>query len=175
MSSVGFASTPIGRALVVTSGQRLTGLCFDDHVRTPLASAPADRESDALAAVRTQLDEYFAGIRTRFDLPTRLEGTPFQLEVWSALMGIPMGAMATYGEIARLLGSPRAARAVGAANARNPISIVVPCHRLVGTGGALTGYGGGIDRKRWLLDHERRVSERDAPVPRATLLSVAPA
>jgi len=175
MGSIGYAFTPIGRVLVVTSGHRLTGLYFDGHIRTPAVGALPERESDTLAAVRAQLDEYFAGSRTRFDLPMRLDGTPFQLEVWSALSGIPMGAVATYGEIARRLGRPEAARAVGAANGRNPISIVVPCHRLVGTGGALTGYGWGIDRKRWLLAHERRVSERDAPVSRAAPVSVAPA
>jgi methylated-DNA-[protein]-cysteine S-methyltransferase len=163
MSSIGYASTPLGRVLVVTSGRDLIGLFFDGHERTPPTGDLPDRESDALTAVRTQLDEYFGGVRAVFDVPLRLEGTPFQLEVWSALLEIPLGALATYGEIARQLGGPGAARAVGAANGRNPISIVVPCHRLVGTGGDLTGYGGGIDRKRWLLAHERRLSERAAP------------
>lgn len=175
MSSIGYASTPLGRVLVVTSGQDLVGLSFDGLDRTPAVSRLPDLGSAALVEVRRQLDEYFAGIRTAFDVPLRLEGTPFQLEVWSALVDIPLGTVATYGQIARRLGRPAAARAVGAANGRNPISIVVPCHRLVGTGGDLTGYGGGLDRKQWLLAHERRVAEREAPAPRdLPPISVAP-
>jgi methylated-DNA-[protein]-cysteine S-methyltransferase len=164
MSSIGYASTPLGRVLVVTSGQDLVGLSFEGH--DPAPDGTPGPEPDALVAVRTQLDEYFAGIRTAFDVPIRLEGTAFQIEVWSALLEIPHGSVATYGQIARRLGRPAAARAVGAANGRNPISIVVPCHRLVGTGGELTGYGGGLDRKEWLLAHERRVAEHEAPAPR---------
>jgi methylated-DNA-[protein]-cysteine S-methyltransferase len=175
MSSIGYASTPLGRVLVVASGQDLVGLSFDGLDRTPAVSRLPDLGSAALVEVRRQLDEYFAGIRTAFDVPLRLEGTPFQLEVWSALMDIPLGTVATYGQIARRLGRPAAARAVGAANGRNPISIVVPCHRLVGTGGDLTGYGGGLDRKQWLLAHERRVAEREAPASRdLPPISVAP-
>lgn len=174
MSSIGYASTPLGRVLVVTSGQDLVGLSFDSLDRTPVGG-PSDREPDALVEVRSKLDEYFAGIRAAFDVPLRLEGTSFQLEVWSALLDIPLGTVATYGQIARQLGRPAAARAVGAANGRNPISIVVPCHRLVGTGGDLTGYGGGLDRKEWLLAHERRVTEPEAPAPRdLPSISVAP-
>jgi methylated-DNA-[protein]-cysteine S-methyltransferase len=175
MSSIGYASTPLGRVLVVTSGQDLVGLSFDGHDRTPVVGGVPDRESEALVEVRRQLDEYFAGVRTAFEVPLRLEGTSFQLEVWSALLDIPLGSVATYGEIARRLGRPAAARAVGAANGQNPISIVVPCHRLVGSGGGLTGYGGGLDRKRWLLAHERRVAEREASAPRdRPSISVAP-
>lgn len=175
MSSIGYASTPLGRVLVVTSGQDLVGLSFDGDDRTPAVGGLPDRESEALVAVRTQLAEYFAGIRTAFDLPLRLEGTSFQLDVWAALLEIPLGTVATYGQIARQLGRPAAARAVGAANGRNPISIVVPCHRLVGTGGDLTGYGGGLDRKAWLLAHEGRVAGRAATAPRALVsVSVAP-
>jgi methylated-DNA-[protein]-cysteine S-methyltransferase len=175
MRSIGYASTPLGRVLVVTAGQDLVGLSFDGLDRTPVAGGVSDRDSKAPLEVRRQLDEYFAGIRVAFDLPIRLDGTPFQLEVWSALLAVPLGTVATYGQIARQLGRPAAARAVGAANARNPISIVVPCHRLVGTGGDLTGYGGGLDRKEWLLAHERRVAEREAPAPRdPPPVSVAP-
>jgi methylated-DNA-[protein]-cysteine S-methyltransferase len=175
MRSIGYASTPLGRVLVVTAGQDLVSLSFDGLDRTPVVGCLPDRDPKALLEVRRQLDEYFAGIRTAFDLPLRLEGTPFQLEVWSALLALPLGTVATYGRIARQLGRPAAARAVGAANARNPISIVVPCHRLVGTGGDLTGYGGGLDRKEWLLAHERRVAGREAPAPRdLPPISVAP-
>jgi methylated-DNA-[protein]-cysteine S-methyltransferase len=101
-----------------------------------------------------QLDEYFQGVRTRFDLPVRLEGTPFQLEVWSALLDLPYGTTSTYGQVAERIGRPQAARAVGAANGQNPVSIIVPCHRLVGADGGLTGYGWGLDRKRRLLEVE---------------------
>jgi methylated-DNA-[protein]-cysteine S-methyltransferase len=175
MSSIGYASTPLGPVRVVTSGQDLVGLCFDGGERMPRTSGLADRRPDALRAVRTQLGEYFAGSRRTFDLPLRLEGTPFQLEVWAALLDLPLGMVATYGEIARQLGRPLAARAVGAANGRNPISIVVPCHRLVGSAGDLTGYGGGLDRKRWLLSHERRVSGGAPAEPRdRPAISVAP-
>lgn len=175
MTSIGFASTPLGRVLVVTSGQDLVGLSFDGDDRTPEARGPRVRESEALVAVQIQLDEYFAGTRTGFDLPLRLEGTSFQLDVWSALLDIPLGTVATYGQIARRLGRPAAARAVGAANGRNPISIVVPCHRLIGIGGDLTGYGGGLHRKGWLLAHERRLAGRAPIAPRAPAsLSAAP-
>jgi methylated-DNA-[protein]-cysteine S-methyltransferase len=175
MSSIAYASTPLGPVVVVTRGQDLVALSFDGRERTsPTVDLP-DRESDALTAVRTQLDEYFAGVRTVFDVPLRLQGTPFQLEVWSALLDIPLGTVATYGEIARQLGRSAAARAVGAANGRNPVSILVPCHRLVGTGGDLTGYGGGLHRKRWLLAHEHRVSEGAASASRdQSPVSVAP-
>jgi methylated-DNA-[protein]-cysteine S-methyltransferase len=101
-----------------------------------------------------QLEEYFAGSRREFDLTLHLEGTPFQRRVWAALREIPYGATLSYGELARRIDKPKASRAVGLANGRNPISILVPCHRVIGTNGSLTGYGGGLDRKRWLLAHE---------------------
>jgi methylated-DNA-[protein]-cysteine S-methyltransferase len=106
-------------------------------------------------AVR-QLDEYFRGTRTAFDLPVAPQGTEFQRTVWAALRGIPYGETVTYGQLAATIDRPTASRAVGLANGRNPISIVIPCHRVVGSGGALTGYGGGVERKRLLLEHERR-------------------
>jgi methylated-DNA-[protein]-cysteine S-methyltransferase len=161
-SSFGFAPTPLGAVLVITADDEVHGLYFDGHERTPDVGGLVERESLALTTARRQLAEYFEGTRSVFDLPVRLEGTPFQLEVWAALRRIPFGTVATYGEIARKLGRPEAARAVGAANGRNPISIVVPCHRLVGAGGGLTGYGWGIDRKRWLLDHEREIAAAGA-------------
>jgi methylated-DNA-[protein]-cysteine S-methyltransferase len=112
-----------------------------------------NRILDALAA---QLDEYFCGERLEFDLPLAPAGTPFQLAAWQVLREIPYGATMTYGEQARRLGDPRKARAVGAANGRNPLSIVVPCHRVLGSNGHLTGFGGGVENKAWLLDHEQR-------------------
>ena len=108
-----------------------------------------------LRASATQLEEYFAGRRRRFDLPLDLRGTPFQLRAWSALAEIPYGTTVSYGEQARRLGVPTAVRAIGAANGSNPLPIVLPCHRVIGANGALTGYGGGLDMKRWLLAHER--------------------
>lgn len=109
----------------------------------------------ATRAAAQQLEEYFQGTRTTFDLPLGAAGTAFQHRVWDALADIPYGRTMSYGEIARIIGAPRASRAVGAAIGRNPISIVVPCHRVVGASGLLTGYAHGVDRKRWLLDHER--------------------
>ncbi|MBY8876776.1 methylated-DNA--[protein]-cysteine S-methyltransferase [Actinacidiphila acidipaludis] len=105
--------------------------------------------------VVTQLAEYFAGERTGFDLDLRLSGTPFQQRVWSALRDIPYGETVSYGELADVLGQPGASRAVGLANGKNPVGIIVPCHRVIGANGSLTGYGGGLDRKRWLLAFER--------------------
>jgi methylated-DNA-[protein]-cysteine S-methyltransferase len=112
-----------------------------------------------LASAARQLQEYFAGERRTFELPLDPVGTPFQRRCWLALSSIPYGTTISYGEQARRLGHPRAARAVGAANARNPIPIVLPCHRVVGANGASTGYGGGLDAKRLLLEHEARVLE----------------
>ncbi len=116
---------------------------------------PAARDHDALAGVSGQLRQYFAGRRRSFDLPLAPAGTAFQQRVWMALREIPLGTTTTYGHIASMVGRPAAARAVGAANGRNPISIVVPCHRVVGADGSLTGYASGVARKRWLLDHEQ--------------------
>jgi methylated-DNA-[protein]-cysteine S-methyltransferase len=151
--------TPLGPVLVITRGDRLAGLYFDGHPRTPSLDGLPRRETDALAQVRTELAEYFDGKRLSFSVPLLLEGTAFQNEVWTALVAIPAGTTATYGQIARQLGRPQAFRAVGAANGQNPISIVVPCHRLVGADGSLTGYGWGLERKGLLLDLERRTLE----------------
>ena len=114
----------------------------------------------AIKEAAQQLDAYWAGELLDFDLPLAAKGTPFQQKVWSALRTIPYGTTATYGEIARKIGSPTASRAVGAANGRNPIAIVVPCHRVIGANGTLTGYAGGLDMKRALLDHETGVLGR---------------
>jgi methylated-DNA-[protein]-cysteine S-methyltransferase len=130
----------------------------DDDALLELTFGEAEHErsgdSPVLAATCAQLDEYFAGTRTRFDLPLRLEGTPWERRVWSELLQIGYGETASYGEIARELGHPTASRAVGAANGRNPIAIIVPCHRVIGSDGSLTGYAGGLACKRALLDLE---------------------
>jgi methylated-DNA-[protein]-cysteine S-methyltransferase len=147
--------TPIGPLLAAAGDERgaLAGLWFE---RSP---APGwSRDDRAFGALRAQLGEYFAGQRDSFDLPLAPAGTAWQRSVWDALMRIPYGATVSYGALAVKLGRPAAARAVGAANGRNPISVVVPCHRLVGSTGRLTGYAGGLPRKEWLLRHERAIA-----------------
>jgi methylated-DNA-[protein]-cysteine S-methyltransferase len=146
--------TPIGVLTLVAGDVGLRAVLF------PGETSPAGAVRGAhplLASAEKQLQEYFTGERRTFDLPLDLVGTPFQRRCWLALSSIPYGTTISYGEQARRLGHSRAARAVGAANARNPISIVLPCHRVVGANGALTGYGGGLDAKRLLLQHETRV------------------
>jgi methylated-DNA-[protein]-cysteine S-methyltransferase len=126
-----------------------------DGQRHAPAPAPGQRRDDRwFVGIVDQLEAYFAGELTTFDMPLKLSGTHFQLRVWSELQRIPYGETISYGELARRLGNPAAVRAVGLANGRNPITIVVPCHRVIGADGSLTGYGGGLERKAWLLDHE---------------------
>ena len=144
------APTPIGELRLVASETGLREIHFPGrpHAPTELGETPV------LDATRVQLAEYFAGTRTTFELPLELEGTPFQRQAWLALAGIPYGTTVSYAEQARRLGRPRAVRAVGAANGHNPIPIVLPCHRVVGSDGSLTGFGGGLGVKRALLEHE---------------------
>jgi len=147
-------SSPIGDLTLVGDGEALAGLYMTDH-RHQLPIPPgARRDASAFAEARRQLGEYFGGERTRFILPLRMEGTEFQRAVWRALLDIEYGETVSYGELARRIGRPGASRAVGLANGRNPVSIVVPCHRVIGSSGSLTGYGGGMERKRFLLDLE---------------------
>ena len=130
----------------------------DDALRAlTFGAAPRDDDSPILAATRAQLDEYFASERTAFDLPLRLEGSPWEQRVWAELQTIGYGETTSYGAIAARLGAPGSARAVGSANGRNPISIIVPCHRVIGASGALTGYAWGVAHKAALLDLERGV------------------
>jgi methylated-DNA-[protein]-cysteine S-methyltransferase len=142
--------TPIGQIVLEGDGDVLIGLRLPNAV----GAGRRDEESPILKEAATQLEEYFAAERTGFDLRMELDGTPFQREVWAELTRIPYGETISYGELARRLGQPAAVRAVGLANGRNPIAIVVPCHRVIGADGSLTGYGGGLERKAWLLDHE---------------------
>jgi methylated-DNA-[protein]-cysteine S-methyltransferase len=132
-------------------------LTADDSALLELTFGEAGASDDApiLAAACAQLDEYFAGERREFALPLRMVGTPWERRVWDALLEIPYGATASYGQLAARIGAPGSARAVGAANGRNPISIIVPCHRVIGASGALTGYAWGVERKLALLDLER--------------------
>jgi methylated-DNA-[protein]-cysteine S-methyltransferase len=149
-------STPIGRLLLVSRrADHLSGIYMEDHAGAPLHDAGWIQDESRFRDARRQLGEYFAGTRTTFDLPLSFEGTSFQRRVWSALREIPYGRTITYAELARRVDAPNASRAVGGANARNPISIVVPCHRVIGSDGSLTGYAGGEERKRWLIAFER--------------------
>lgn len=149
--------SPIGTLTLVSDGTHLNAV----HMRTfaeVVAREPRDwQESTAhLAHAYDQLSAYFAGERRDFTLPLRADGTPFQQRVWTALTRIPFATTWSYGALAAYIGAPGHARAVGAANGHNPIAIIVPCHRVIGANGKLVGYGGGLDRKRWLLEHEAR-------------------
>ena len=146
--------TPIGVMLLSGRDGALAGLHLADHERGPSPHPDWVESPDAFPEVCRQLEGYFAGRRTTFDVKLDLSGTPFQLTVWAALRDIPYGETIGYGELARRIGRPSASRAVGAANGRNPVSIIVPCHRVIGADGTLTGYGWGTDRKAWLLRHE---------------------
>jgi methylated-DNA-[protein]-cysteine S-methyltransferase len=147
--------TPVGTLLATADGASLTGLSFCSGRRPAVAAAlEGRRDNHVFARLRAQLTEYFAGERRGFDLPLAPRGTEWELRVWRALLEIPYGETRSYGEIAREVCTVRAARAVGLANARNPIAVVVPCHRVIGADGSLTGYGGGLERKRFLLDLE---------------------
>jgi methylated-DNA-[protein]-cysteine S-methyltransferase len=153
--------SPVGDLLLLARG--------DDHALTGLylhgePQRGWQRADEPFAAVREQLGAYFAGELEVFDLRLAPAGTAFQLRVWQELQRIPLGETISYGELAERIGNPRTMRAVGLANGRNPISIVVPCHRVIGADGSLVGYGGGLERKRWLLEHEAVVSGRRLPV-----------
>jgi methylated-DNA-[protein]-cysteine S-methyltransferase len=152
--------SPIGELLLVGDGEALRGLYMQDGARPMRIEAGWKSATEPFEAVSEQLGQYFAGERVEFDLPLRATGSPFNRRVWRALEEIPYGQTISYGELAGRIDPPGEPRAVGAANGRNPISIVVPCHRVIGADGTLTGYGGGIERKRFLLELER---ERRAP------------
>jgi O-6-methylguanine DNA methyltransferase len=162
--------TPIGSMLTIASADALCALEFYRRGRMTRLEARLDRffaphqleegENAIITRTREWLDAYFAGAPEGRALPTRLtldgRGTPFEVQVWGELRQIPAGATSTYGAIAKKLGGTNLSRAVGLANGANPLAIIVPCHRVIGSNGTLTGYGGGLDRKRWLLDHERQ-------------------
>ena len=160
--------SPVGDLMLAATDTHIVTVRFAPH-------SPADAErrgwtraqggtpaDEILAEAERQLGAYFAGERTTFDLPIAAQGTDFQKDVWNALRAIPFGGTISYGELARRIGDPKAMRAVGAANGRNPIPIIVPCHRVIGADGSLTGFGGGLERKRWLLAHEG--VERELPL-----------
>ena len=144
-----YLKSPVGVLTLTQQGDSLTGLYFGRRPR------PGEEEATPLLTqAARQLSEYFAGQRREFHLPLAPQGTPFQRQVWNALLTIPYGEIRTYRDIAQAVGNPKACRAVGMANHRNPLSIVIPCHRVVGASGALTGYGGGLEIKRFLLELE---------------------
>ena len=149
--------TPVGELTLIASDRGLRAVLWPTSSlrRAAITVRPRqDPEHPILRQATAQLDEYFAGTRTRFDLPLDLEGTRFQLAAWRSLADIPFGATTTYGAQAAALGIPTAARAIGMANGANPVCIVLPCHRVIGADGSLTGFGGGLHIKQWLLDHE---------------------
>jgi methylated-DNA-[protein]-cysteine S-methyltransferase len=153
--------SPIGPLLLRSQGDKVTGV-FLDHQQyfpndAPKVNLPSRRSivSDSLCRLETQLTEYFAGCRTEFQIEIELLGTPFQCSVWQELLKIPFGKTASYAQIATRIGKSQATRAVGAAIGRNPLSIVLPCHRIIGKSGGLTGYAGGLEKKRWLLNWEQ--------------------
>jgi methylated-DNA-[protein]-cysteine S-methyltransferase len=143
-----YYESPIGLIEVGATDDAITSLYFVEERRAEAASNVLSAEAIL------QLSEYFEGRREDFDLPLDLNGTEFQRQVWTELTAIPFGQTVSYGDLARSIGKPSAVRAVGAANGDNPISIIVPCHRVIGSDGGLTGYGGGLERKEWLLKHE---------------------
>lgn len=151
-----YLDSPIGRLLVAGDALGLRHILFasEDQARAIQPDWRPDRR--LLAEALHQLDAWFDGRRRHFDLPLAATGTPFRRRVWAELVRIPHGTAISYGELARRIGQPRASRAVGAANGANPLPIVVPCHRVIGADGRLTGFGGGLPVKRWLLEHEQR-------------------
>ena len=150
--------SPVGPLTLVADGTALIGLYFDGHGRTPRIPL-GERDDTGFSAVISQLGEYFAGTRTSFSLELAPRGTVFELAVWQQLVEIPYGSTRTYGQLAAAMGDPGGAQAVGNANGWNPISIIVPCHRVVGAAGQLTGYAGGLSRKRFLLSLEEPPAE----------------
>jgi methylated-DNA-[protein]-cysteine S-methyltransferase len=157
-------ASPVGELLLTSTEGELTGLSMTLKQGKP-ASAPEAhwrRDDTALRLTRQQLEAYFAGELQTFDLPLHMAGTAFQKQVWRGLLTITYGTTISYAELAARIGRPGASRAVGAANGRNPIGIIVPCHRVIGADGYLTGYGGGLDRKQWLISHEASVLDRQS-------------
>ncbi len=157
--------SPVGPLTIIATDAGVRAVLWpdDDPARVVVADATPDPGHPVLAAARRQLEEYFAGDRQDFDVPLDPVGTDFQREAWRALRTIPYGETVSYGQQAERMGDRRKARAVGAANGRNPISIIVPCHRVVGSNGSLTGFAGGVDTKEWLLRHESAVAGTTLP------------
>jgi methylated-DNA-[protein]-cysteine S-methyltransferase len=156
-----YLSTPIGNLLLAADATGLREVWFETGKHKKEPDPQWQRNAAKVAFAAKQLNEYFAGGRQDFDLPLHPIGTPFQVNVWHALAKIPYGATISYGELARRIGQPEAVRAVGAANGRNPIPIILPCHRVIGADGSLTGFGGGLPTKRFLLSMEDQIARGD--------------
>lgn len=153
-----FVTSPVGKLKLVASEKGLVAILWenDNPRRVPLTSSMEDDQQKILVEVERQLNQYFAGERRSFSLPLDMKGTPFQKDVWEALLSIPFGETRSYGQLAKQIGRSSASRAVGAANGRNPISIIVPCHRVIGPSGKLTGFAGGLETKATLLNMEKK-------------------
>ena len=162
MSTVAYdvVQSPIGRLILASDGTALVGVWMANASPSDAGWSRLKGDDDILAQTREELDEYFDGRRRTFDVPLAPNGTEFQRSVWTALTKIPFGTTISYGDLARQLGKEAAVRAVGAANGRNPIPVIVPCHRVIGSDGSLTGFGGGLPRKKWLLQHEKALPEQ---------------
>jgi methylated-DNA-[protein]-cysteine S-methyltransferase len=160
MNAFCYVDSPIGRLMLTSDGTALTGLYMNLYRNKPAKLPDLNGDwvqnptIDPFSSAARQLKEYFAGFRREFNLPLRMQGTEFQQRVWRELTKIPFGETRSYGQLAKRLNNPNGSRAVGLANGRNPIAIIIPCHRVIGADGSLTGFGGGIDRKEWLLTHE---------------------
>ena len=152
MNTHAVVDSPLGPLTLVAEDGAVAGLYMVDQRHRPVLDGP--RDDSVLPALQEQLEAYWRHQLKEFDVPLRMSGTPFQQAVWAGLRTIPYGETWSYGELALALGKPGASRAVGLANGRNPVGVVVPCHRVVGSSGSLTGYGGGLARKQWLLDLE---------------------
>ena len=166
--SFGYFDSPVGSLLVAGDADRLHLIGFPTESWTQRPQADWRRDDGHFADAFRQLGGYFAGDLTRFDLPLRFAGTPFQNKVWAALCGIPFGKTVSYGALASRIGKPTASRAVGGANGANPLPIVVPCHRVIGSDKSLTGFGGGLHIKKFLLAHEQKVSDLEVSQRSAT-------
>ena len=147
-------NSPVGKLLIIYDDAHICGVYFDKE------QSEEYQPNAIITKCITQLDEYFAGTRDKFDVSTKPKGTDFQKTTWAALCTIGYGKTVSYGDIATQIGNPKAPRAVGMANNKNPISIIIPCHRVVGASGKLVGYGGGLWRKEWLLEHEARIAQK---------------
>jgi methylated-DNA-[protein]-cysteine S-methyltransferase len=161
--------SPVGMLKLVAGSDGLAAILWENErpKRVPLGQLDEDLAHPILQKAETQLGEYFSGARREFSVPLDLRGTEFQKKVWRALLTVPFGQTRSYGEIARQIGNPNGSRAVGAANGRNPVSIIVPCHRAIGANGSLTGFAGGLETKRFLLalEHDGKYGSRDPEVP----------
>ena len=156
-----YMDSPVGRLLIAWNDEGLSAIQFQSESQRAASEAGWQAEEEIPEQIRRQLEAYFRGELHDFDLPLSMTGTPFQLEVWKALQGIPYGSTISYAELARRIGNPQAVRAVGAANGKNPVPIVVPCHRVIGSSGKLTGYGGGLHIKEALLNLEREFKQEN--------------